>query len=191
MIRFTHLLLAAGLYVGAIIVFARVRLDYEVHGRLSGLVAVLQTGYFFIYMASSYAFLDSRLSQVNTDSALFFLALGLMTMGLLVVAYSMPILGRRSFGRQTGSLYTRGLYKFSRNPQLVGCACVLLGYILLWPSWTGFLWAGLWPVITHFMVQGEEQHLDRIFGEEYRAYCSRTPRYIGFWKRSNTGRRYL
>ena len=174
------LALMAALLAGAFYVFGRVRSEYRAQGRLSRRVAVLQTGYFCVYALSSYLVLDARLSQVNTTGLLFPLALGFMVIGALVVGLSMPFLGRRSFGAQVGSLRTAGLYRYSRNPQLVGGFFFIVGYALLWPSWLGALWASLWPVIAHLMVRGEEEHLGRTFGDEYREYCERTPRYLGW-----------
>ena len=67
-------------------------------------------------------------------------------------------------------------------PQLVGGFLFIAGYALLWPSWAGLAWAALWPLIAHLMVRGEEEHLARIFGDEYRDYCAITPRYLGLPK---------
>jgi len=183
------LLLLAVLLAGAYFVFWRVRLDYTRFGKLSRPVAILQVAYFFLYALASYAFLDSRLSQVDTAGALFLPALILMGAGLLFVLFSMPFLGRRSFGQEVGSLRTSGLYHFSRNPQLVGGFLFIAGYSLLWLSWSGAVWAALWLLLSHLMVRGEEEHLERTFGEAYREYCARTPRYLGLpgrRKKSNT-----
>jgi protein-S-isoprenylcysteine O-methyltransferase Ste14 len=182
-ITIVRLFLLAALLAAAFLVFARVRSDYRVHGKLTPPIAILQVGYFFVYALSSYAFLDSRFSHINTNGFLFLLALVLMLIGFLVVVLSMPFLGQRSFGRQVGSLRTTGIYKYCRNPQLVGGFLFIIGYALLWPNWLGFLWACLWLVISHQMVRGEEEHLQRIFGDEYRDYCRRTPRYFGLPKR--------
>jgi protein-S-isoprenylcysteine O-methyltransferase Ste14 len=178
-----RLVLYAALLAGAFFVFARVRSDYRAHGNLSRPTAILQVGYFCAYSLSSYAFLDTRLSQVRTGSVLFPMSLTLMAAGLLLVVLSMPFLGRRSFGRETGSLRTHGLYRYSRNPQLVGGFLFIAGYALLWPSWTGLFWAGLWPIIALLMVRGEEEHLEQVFGDEYREYCAQTPRYLGLPRR--------
>jgi hypothetical protein len=43
---FGNLLLLAALLAAAFFVFARVRSEYQLHGRLSRPIAVLQTGYF-------------------------------------------------------------------------------------------------------------------------------------------------
>jgi protein-S-isoprenylcysteine O-methyltransferase Ste14 len=180
---FGSLLLLAALLAAAFFVFAQVRSDYRAHGRLSRPIAILQLGYFCVYALSSYAFLDSRLSHVNTVGLLFPLALVLMLMGFLLVVFSMPFLGQRSFGREVGSLRTSGLYRYSRNPQLVGGFFFIVGYAMLWLSWQGALWASLWLVIAHLMMRGEEAHLENVFGKEYRNYCARTPRYLGLPKK--------
>jgi protein-S-isoprenylcysteine O-methyltransferase Ste14 len=180
---FGSLLLLVALVVAAFFVFARVRLDYRTHGRLSRPIAILQTGFFCVYTLSSYVFLDSRLSQVNMAGLLFPVALVLMIIGFLMVVFSMPFLGRQSFGGEVSSLRTSGLYQYSRNPQLVGGFFFIVGYAMLWPSWTGALWASIWWVIAHLMVRGEEAHLENVFGDEYRDYCARTPRYLGLPKK--------
>jgi protein-S-isoprenylcysteine O-methyltransferase Ste14 len=179
---YASLLLIAALLGVTFFVFARVRSDYRAHGKLSRPVAALQFGFFCVYALSSYAFLDSRLSHVSTASILFPIALVLMTFGFLLVFFSMPFLGWRSFGREIGGLRTTGLYQYSRNPQLVGGSFFIVGYALLWPSWAGFLWASLWLVITYRMVQLEEEHLEKTFGDKYRDYCKRAPRYLGLPK---------
>jgi protein-S-isoprenylcysteine O-methyltransferase Ste14 len=174
------LLLAGSLLAGALLVFRRVRADYATRQSLSRPVAILQTGYFCLYAVLSYVFLDARLSSISGRGALFVPALFLICAGLGIVLLSMPFLGRRSFGEETGDLRTSGVYKYSRNPQLVGGFLLVVGYALLWPSWIGLLWASLWIPIAHLMVRGEEEHLRRVFGQAYGEYCTRTPRYVGF-----------
>jgi len=176
---FSSLILLAALLAVAFFVFARVRSDYRTYDKLSRPVAILQVGYFCAYALASYAFLDSRLSHVNTAGLLIPLALLLMVIGFLMVLLSLPFLGRRSFGEDVGRLRTTGIYQYSRNPQLVGGFLFILGYAMLWPTWIGFLWASLWLLITHLMVRGEEEHLKSVFGDEYQVYFQRTPRYLG------------
>lgn len=183
LISFAYIMLIAALLAAAFIVFARVRSDYQTHGRLSRLVAVLQTGYFCVYALCSYVFLDVSFSHIKVKGVFFILALLLMLLGLLIVVFSMPFLGHRSFGMEVGGLRTSGLYRYSRNPQLVGGFFFIVGYAMLWPSWPGALWAGIWLVIAHWMVQSEEAHLVNSFGDEYREYCLRTPRFLGLPKK--------
>lgn len=178
-----RLALFSAILAGAFFVFGRVRSDYRARGKLSRSTAILQVGFLCAYALSSYAFLDARLSRVNVASVSFALALTLMILALLTIVLSMPFLGKRSFGEETGRLRTTGVYRYSRNPQLVGGFFFIIGYALLWPSWMGVLWVCLWPIIMHLMVRGEEEHLEMIFGDEYRKYCEQTPRYLGLPKR--------
>ena len=174
------LLIAAGLLAGAAWVFRLVRRDYVVRRSLSRDVAWLQTGYFCLYALASYIFLDARLATISPRGIVFGLAVVLSLTGLVIDLLSMPFLGRRSFGAEIGQLRTTGLYRYSRNPQLVGGFLLVTGYALLWPTWMGLLWAGLWIPIAHWMVAAEEEHLRAVFGAEYESYCRRTPRYIGW-----------
>lgn len=178
---------AGALLALAVWVFGRVRADYRSRGALSRPIAALQTLYFCVYALSSYLFLDSRWGAIRASGGLLALAATLMAAGFSIVAGSMVPLGCRSFGRETGRLKTSGLYHYSRNPQLVGSFVFIVGYVLLWPAWSGLVWAALWIPICWLMVRGEEEHLLRVFGQEYADYCQRTPRTIGIPKRDRPG----
>jgi protein-S-isoprenylcysteine O-methyltransferase Ste14 len=180
---FGSLLLLVALLGAAFFVFSRVRSDYQTLGKLSRPIATLQVAYFCVYALSSYVFLDSRLSHINPDGLLFSSAIILMVIGFLLVVFSMPFLGKRSFGGEVGKLRTSGIYRYSRNPQLVGGFFFIVGYAMLWLSWQGALWASLWLLIAHLMVKGEEEHLEQVFGAEYCNYCACTPRYLGLPKK--------
>ena len=93
-----RLALSAALLAGALLVFGRVRSEYQSRGALSRPTAILQVGFLCAYALSSYAFLDARLSQVNASGPFFVVALALMGLGLLMIVLSMPFLGKRSFG---------------------------------------------------------------------------------------------
>ena len=173
-----RIMLWGGLLAGAFFVFARVRHDYARLGNLSRGVATLQTGYFFGYALSSYAFLDSNLLRIQVQGIALILAFLLMAAGLIIVLASMPILGQRSFGQQVGKLHTGGIYRYTRNPQLVGSFLFLVGYSLLWPHWLGAIWVLLWLPISAWMVRAEEEHLRQVFGREYEAYCESVPRFF-------------
>jgi protein-S-isoprenylcysteine O-methyltransferase Ste14 len=100
-------------------------------------------------------------------------------LGLAVVAGSLAWVGLgRSLGQSGRGLEVRGPYRFSRNPQIVGECPLILGYVLLWPSWYAFGWAFLYAALAHMMVLSEEEHLMALFGATYRNYCRVTPRYI-------------
>lgn len=79
-------------------------------------------------------------------------------------------------------LTTGGPYQWSRNPQYVGWFLFLLGFAL--NDWS--LWALAALVVVaislHLLVLVEEEHLHRVFGEQFLEFRRATPRYAG-WRR--------
>lgn len=73
---------------------------------------------------------------------------------------------------------TRGIYRLSRHPQIVTSSLVILGTCIAVGSW---LAAALWAaarVMEHFGILAEEEVCLRQYGESYRAYMQRIPRYF-------------
>jgi protein-S-isoprenylcysteine O-methyltransferase Ste14 len=80
---------------------------------------------------------------------------------------------------KTGNMTISGPYRWSRNPQYLGWFLFLLGFTLNdWSLWclAALLVVG---VSLHFLVLIEEQHLRRVFGDEYADFYLKTPRYLG------------
>lgn len=74
---------------------------------------------------------------------------------------------------------TSGPYRFTRNPIYIGLSAVYLGIAAL----AGSLWIALMLVPALFILQfgvvlREEAYLERRFGDDYRAYRARVPRWI-------------
>lgn len=77
-------------------------------------------------------------------------------------------------------LATTGLYARMRHPQYVAFVLILLGFLLQWPT---LLTLAMFPVLVGmyaWLSRREEADMERMFGEEYRRYAARTPR---FWPR--------
>lgn len=89
----------------------------------------------------------------------------------------------KTFCMDTGELTTAGLYRWSRNPQYVGWLLFLMGFAL--NDWSMWCLAALVVVAVslHLLVLIEEEHLLRVFGERYTAFCQQVPRYAG-WVRA-------
>lgn len=179
------ILTSLALIIIAIFIFRKVAEDYKEKGRLSILSTVLEFVIFFLHGMSSYIFLDSDINKINLGNPLPLLGLFLMIFGLIFTIVSMAGLGfKKSCGQTVDSLAILGFYKYSRNPQIVFYGFVIIGYALLWPSWSGIIWIVLYFIIAHIMVKTEEIHLLRVHGKEYRRYCEQTPRYINFPKKN-------
>ena len=82
-------------------------------------------------------------------------------------------------------LVAMGPYRYARNPMYVGGALLLLGLGLEQRSPAIVWFVPVWWALFHLLVVGyEEGALSDKFGETYREYCRRTPRWIPHRRRS-------
>jgi protein-S-isoprenylcysteine O-methyltransferase Ste14 len=82
--------------------------------------------------------------------------------------------------KKASCLVTDGVFRISRNPMYLGLALLLIGCAV----WLGTASAWIVPpvfvmVISDAQIVPEEQALEELFGEEYRAYRQRVARWIG------------
>ena len=92
------------------------------------------------------------------------------------------VLGRRFSGLvaiQPGhTLVTTGIYRVIRHPSYVGLLLIMLGWGLAFRSGVGvLLFALLLPPLLS-RIRAEERLLETQFGDEYRAYVTRTSRLV-------------
>jgi len=77
-------------------------------------------------------------------------------------------------------LLTHGAYSFSRNPMYLFELTLMFGWVLFYGSLAvliGFLvW---WVVFQFFIVPQEERTIEAHFGDLYREYKNRVPRWLG------------
>ena len=74
---------------------------------------------------------------------------------------------------------TRGVYRFSRHPAYFGGFLFYLGIGIACASWVFLVLAVAWIVLWQIAVPGEERSLLKKYGDSYRQYMSKTPRWIG------------
>ena len=74
-----------------------------------------------------------------------------------------------------------GLYKISRNPQLVMMYLTTLGNCLTIGSWTTLIIFILSILSGHFHILGEEKRLTEQYGDSYLEYKKKVPRYFIFF----------
>ncbi len=76
---------------------------------------------------------------------------------------------------------TRGLYKISRNPQIVAGSVLFLGICVAIGSWAAMFVVVVVPFFTHSRVLAEEGSCLQQYGDLYRDYVKRVPRYFLFF----------
>lgn len=118
--------------------------------------------------------------RIYVSNGQFIAGLILAVISLIILFGGFINLGvfAKTMGTKAGSLSTGGIYKISRNPQVIGYGLFLVSYAVLWPSWYIILALISFFIIIHRMVLTEEIHLRNVFGEEYMEYCKKTPRYL-------------
>ena len=104
--------------------------------------------------------------------------LGLVLIGNLIVWRGVFKLGLKVSSGAVDRLATDGLYRYSRNPQYTADIAILVGWLILSAS----LWAvpviGLGVVTLVMAPFAEEPWLEETYGEAYRRYRPRTPRFL-------------
>jgi protein-S-isoprenylcysteine O-methyltransferase Ste14 len=99
--------------------------------------------------------------------------------GSLIGAWASLVLGQRANMGLGTRLVTRGPYRYSRNPMYICDSLNALGFIIFTNSWmAGVL--GILGIILNLMAPiTEEPWLEERFGEDYREYRRRVPRWVG------------
>jgi len=76
---------------------------------------------------------------------------------------------------------TRGVYKISRHPQIAALFVIFLGICLAIGSWMALFTLVMSRGLQHFGILAEEEGCLKRYGESYRAYMERVPRYFLFF----------
>lgn len=111
-------------------------------------------------------------------------AIGIAAVVIFVMAtITMKNSWRVGIPEEKTSLITNGIYGWSRNPAFVGFDLLYLSVCLMFfniPLLLVSVWAG---VMLHLQILQEEEHMQKMFGEEYAAYCKNVNRCIPWFPR--------
>ena len=106
---------------------------------------------------------------------LHFLSFVLLGAGFWVLASAWPLLYR---AQKQHRLATEGIYARVRHPQYVGFILIMLGFLVQWPT---LLTLAMFPVLVFMYIRlsiTEERDSEREFGQTWRDYAARTPRFV-------------
>ena len=75
-------------------------------------------------------------------------------------------------------LATTGIYARMRHPQYVAFVLIMFGFLLQWPTLLTLVMFPVLVVMYAYLSRKEEADMEAQFGEEYRQYAARTPRFV-------------
>jgi protein-S-isoprenylcysteine O-methyltransferase Ste14 len=119
-----------------------------------------------------------HLVPVLQQPALQVIGLGMCAFAALWLIWTDAYLSRQFRSLSSRKILTEGPYRFVRHPRYAAlivssvAVSLALASILAWALAIGWLWVNL------KRVELEEGHLRNLFGAEYDAYASRTPRFL-------------
>jgi len=132
-----------------------------------------------IFMILTYLILVySIFLPLKVGTAWFYVGLVIYLMGLAALITSMVNVTTTPLGQ----LFIKGLYRYSRHPGYVSMIILNLGVAIASPAWILLLYSVLNAVFLHFQALAEERGCLQTHGEGYRAYITRTPRWLGLPK---------
>jgi len=119
----------------------------------------------------------------------FFLPLKLGTawfyLGLIVYLFGMIftiVAGINLVNTPLDGPATKGLYRISRNPIYLGTFLIFTGVGIACASWLFLLLAMAWIILCDMLIAAEERWCLEKYGDAYREYMNRTPKWIGIPK---------
>jgi protein-S-isoprenylcysteine O-methyltransferase Ste14 len=77
---------------------------------------------------------------------------------------------------------TKGLYRISRNPIYLGTFLMFAGVGIACASWLFLLLIAILIILQHISIGAEERWCLEKYGDAYREYMNRTPKWIGIPK---------
>jgi protein-S-isoprenylcysteine O-methyltransferase Ste14 len=114
------------------------------------------------------------LTPIKIDSIEFFIGLGIYSIGLLGLVVAIYNFKNTPLDKPVAI----GLYKVSRHPQLVMLFIGFIGLSIALSSWTLLLLRILSFGFEHAGVIAEENECLRRFGDSYKEFMEKTPRYL-------------
>jgi len=119
----------------------------------------------------------------------FFLPLRLGTawlyLGLLVYLFGMIfniVAGTDLINTPLDRPATKGLYRISRNPIYLGTNLIFIGIGIACASWLVLLVIAVSTILQNILIDAEERWCLEKYGDAYREYMNRTPKWIGIPK---------
>jgi protein-S-isoprenylcysteine O-methyltransferase Ste14 len=110
-----------------------------------------------------------------TGTAWFYTGLVCFIAGLAVLVLSVVTVAQTPEGEP----FSDGIYKISRHPMYLSMILVYLGVSIASASWIFLLITVITVYLQNHQMGEEESRCITVFGESYKVYLEKTPRWIG------------
>jgi protein-S-isoprenylcysteine O-methyltransferase Ste14 len=112
---------------------------------------------------------------LKLGTALFYIGLIIFLLGLSITTLTIANAASTPLGKP----FVNGVYRYSRNPGYLGQIMVFVGIGIASASWIYLVLSATLIVLTFLLISIEERMTLEKFGESYRQYMVRTPRWLG------------
>jgi protein-S-isoprenylcysteine O-methyltransferase Ste14 len=120
-------------------------------------------------------FIYSIFLPLQLETAWFYVGLTLCVLG--VVTWTIAIVNIADI--PLGEPWAKGLYRYSKHPMLLAGYLILIGAGIASASWVFLLFSIVYIILSAVLAIAEERSCLEKFGNAYREYINRTPRWIG------------
>lgn len=128
-------------------------------------------------LLASIIFILSIFMPLQIGSDVFILGIALYSLGLAGFFFALFNFKDTPYDRPA----TGGLYRISRNPQQVTFFITFFGVCVAMGSWLAVLVQVISSLFLHTRVLAEEKACLEMYGESYREYMKKVPRYFLFF----------
>jgi protein-S-isoprenylcysteine O-methyltransferase Ste14 len=123
-----------------------------------------------------------KLSLFSKNDIFFWICVALVGIGVMFFTLAILKLGtfslRVGLAQQNTSLRTTGVYRFSRNPMLLGLYLMALGSAVYVQNPINWMLVIIALTIHHKIILAEEVSMESRFGEQWIEYRNQVRRYI-------------
>jgi protein-S-isoprenylcysteine O-methyltransferase Ste14 len=138
-----------------------------------------QKGVFFsLHMLNLLMFIYSVFVPIKLGTVWLYVGLPVYVIGLILYALVFAAFAITP----PEKLVTGGIYRYSRNPMQLSMFLAIAGVGIATASWVFLLISVLFTLMPLLWLEAEERHLLKFYGDAYRDYMNKTPRWIGIPK---------
>ncbi|MBA7626193.1 hypothetical protein ES703_33637 [subsurface metagenome] len=127
-------------------------------------------------------FIYSIFLPLQLGTAWFYTGLAICVLGVAAWTIAMVNIANIPLGEP----WAKGLYRYSRHPMVLSSYLIFIGAGIASASWIFLLFSIVLIILSAVLVTAEERHCLEKFGDAYREYMNRTPRWIGIPKSVET-----